>query len=305
MSLLIVGGTVVDLIFPRVPRLPDWPDHTEFTSTNLVLLPEPPLVTIGGNGANAAYAAARCGATTELHTNIGTDALGALARRWLDDSGCHTHENTASGRTAVNVTAANTSLQRATLFYPGDTPALPTPTPGFGHVLACGWPHPPVATLAPSLREWRGVGTRTAIDFGPILDEAPTLSSLQPVLDELDLFIANEHELLSITATPDLASAFARLRGSYAGDVIIKRGADGVTWLAAGEDAPRSQPGRHIRAVNTVGAGDTFNGGLFAALDRGASLAEALRYADEAACSVVRSAQGVLGLEPPPWPPTT
>ena len=124
MALLIVGGTVVDLIFPRVPHLPHWPEHTEFTAANLILLSEPPLVTIGGNGANAAYVAARCGAVAQLHTNIGTDAFGSLARRWLDESGCITRDTPHAGRTAVNVTAANARLQRATLFYPGDAPLV-------------------------------------------------------------------------------------------------------------------------------------------------------------------------------------
>ncbi len=307
MALLIVGGTVVDLIFPHVPRLPGWPEHTEFTADNLVLLREAPLVTIGGNGANAAYVASRCGASTRLHSNIGQDALGSLARRWLTDSGCSVMEPSPAApsqrRTAVNVTAANLSLQRATLFFPGDPPSLPPPAPDIAHLLVCGWPHPGPAELARNLGAWRASGARTAIDFGPILDTPPTLSSLRPVLDELDLFIANEHELLSITADAELAPALKHLRATFSGDIVIKRGAAGVTWVPRGEPAPQSMNGQDIQAVNTVGAGDTFNGGLLAALDRGAPLTQALRFADQTACSVVCSAEGVLGVKPPPWPP--
>ena len=123
------------------------------------------------------------------------------------------------------------------------------------------------------------------------------------MLDELDLLLANEHELLNITAAADLASALGRLRTAFAGAVVIKRGPDGVTWLCAGEDTPHALLGQNIQAVNTVGAGDTFNGALLAAIGHGTSLDDAMRYADQAACSVVRSPRGVLGLVPPPWPP--
>ncbi|HEY1107601.1 MAG TPA: PfkB family carbohydrate kinase, partial [Opitutaceae bacterium] len=87
-SLAIVGCTVVDIIFPDTPRLPRWPRHTEFTAANLIQLPRAPLVTIGGNGANAAYVAARRGARVTLHTAIGDDILGGLAHAWLRDAGC-------------------------------------------------------------------------------------------------------------------------------------------------------------------------------------------------------------------------
>ena len=71
MSLAVVGCTAIDLILTRTPRLPTWPRHSEFTSDNLVLLADAPLVTLGGNGANAAFVAAQGGARVTLHTRIG------------------------------------------------------------------------------------------------------------------------------------------------------------------------------------------------------------------------------------------
>ena len=80
MSLVVVGGTAIDIIITGAPRLPVWPQHSEFTPANLVLLPKSPLVTLGGNGANAAYVAACNGAHVDLATNIGGDAFGTVAR---------------------------------------------------------------------------------------------------------------------------------------------------------------------------------------------------------------------------------
>ncbi len=296
MALLIVGCTVVDLIFPRVPRLPAWPDHTEFTSANLTLLAEPPLVTIGGNGANAAYAAARCKASVTLHSNAGRDPLGDLARAWLDAAGCRVESPAGVRRTAVNVTAADARHRRATLFYPGSPPVLPAVARDCSHALICGWPHPPPAVLARSLRAWRTRGVWTAFDAGPLLGTIPTLAGLRPVLAALDLFLANEHEILAITRATRLHVALARLRRIFAGHIVIKLGARGAVWLPAGTNERKHAPGRPVRVINTVGAGDTFNGALLAALDRRADFPAALRFANTVAANVVRSPHGVLGL---------
>lgn len=297
MSILVIGGTAVDIIFPSVPRLPAWPRHTEFTPTNLVLLGQAPLVTIGGNGANAAYVAGRAGARVTLCSNAGRDSFGLLAQQWLSSAGARLKLLPGRVRTAVNVTAANARMQRATFFYPGTSIALPRRTTGFRRVLVCGWPHPPLTALARHLPLWREAGSRTALDVGPLISgNPPSLASLRPVLDELDLFLGNEHELLAITRTSRLSAGLNRLRQIFAGDVVIKLGPRGALWLPAGAGSPQHFDGRRTRAVNTVGAGDTFNGALLAALDRRSDFPAALRAANATAARVVRSPRGVLGL---------
>lgn len=301
MALLIVGCSVVDVIFTDVRRLPAWPTHTEFTPRNLELVDQPPLVTIGGNGANAAYAAAQCGAPTLLHSNLGRDTLGEIARRWLVDSGCKIEPGSAA-HTAVNVTVSNARLQRATVFYPGSTPTLPTWRPKSATrnlALVCGWPHPSPAQLARHFRLWQKAGVFTAIDAGPILGPAPTLTALSPALAHLDLFLANEHEVLALTRKPTLAAALVTMRRHFSGHVVIKLGARGATWLPAGQATRRRLPGQRVRAINTVGAGDVFNGVLLAALTRSTDFPAALRQANAAAASVVSSSRGVLGLRVP------
>jgi ribokinase len=302
MSVHICGSTVVDLIFPRVVRLPKTAAHTEFTASNLTLVETAPLVTIGGNGANAAYIAARCGAKVTLRSNVGRDALGAMALTWLTQAGCRVEPKAGAERTAVNVTAADTRMRRATLFYPGAAPTLPPRVNSLvSHALVCGWPHPPLAALARCLRAWKKRGVVTACDFGPILGVAPKLTKLRAVLADLDIFLANEHELLAITAVNAVKPALARLRPFYAGHIVIKLGPRGALWVPAGTTAPIHTAARLVKAINTVGAGDTFNGALLAALDRGRAFPVALFLAHAAAASVVSSPLGVLGLRTPRW----
>lgn len=299
MSLHIIGNAVVDLIFPDTKRLAGWPDHTEFTAENLVLLETPPIITVGGNGANAAYVAARCGAKVTLYSNLGADTFGQIVRAWLTEFGCSLPTPKESLRTPVNVTVANTNLQRATYFYPGATPELPPPATDSSTVLITGWPHPLPEATAASLKQYREAGIRTALDIGPFPQEPPSLLSVQPVLAQLDLLIANVYELTTLTAVSTAEDACARIRESFLGDVVLKLGADGVIWCPAGSQKLHRIAGIPTEAVNTVGAGDAFNGALLAYLDNGTPMEPALNLANTAAASVVASPQGVLGLQVP------
>ncbi len=303
MNLIVVGGTVVDVIFRGLKRLPTWPEHTEFTATNLVRPTHAPLVTLGGNGANAAYVAAKCGANVTLHTALGADALGGLARGWLESAGCRLRvaSRLATKATAINVTAADARHRRATLFFPGAPVALPrlAAARGVRAVLVCGWPHPPLRAMAREFEALRARGVRTAFDPGPLLDAPPALAAYRLLLKQLDLLVLNAHELSVLTRAPDLATGLRRLREFHAGDVVVKRGGDGALWLPAGARDPkqaREFRSRAVRVVNTVGAGDTFNGALLAALVRGASFPNAMRAGNRIAAQVVASGRGVLGV---------
>jgi len=299
MSLHIIGNAVVDLIFPDTKRLAGWPDHTEFTAENLVLLETPPIITVGGNGANAAYVAARCGAQVTLHSNLGPDVFGQIVRAWLTEVGCTLSSTKESLRTPVNVTVANTNLQRATYFYPGTTLELPSPAIGSSTILITGWPHPLPGATAASLKQYREADVRTALDIGPFLQEPPTLRAVQPVLAQLDLLIANVYELTTLTAVSTAEDACDRIRESFLGDIVLKLGAEGVIWCPASSQKLHRIAGIPTDAVNTVGAGDTFNGALLAYLDDGIPMGTALSLANAAAASVVASDQGVLGLQVP------
>ncbi len=300
VSLAIVGLTAIDLIVARAPRLPTWPRHSEFTSSNLVLLPDAPLVTLGGNGANAAYVAARGGAQVTLHTRIGRDPFGGLVRRWLEDAGCRIASSSPASRTSVNITAANVRHERATFFYPGAAPLLPKTSAlrGTTHLLVCGWPHPPAKATAALFRKLRRQRKRvfTALDAGPFLGTPWTVTSLAPLLPHLDLFLANEHELEAMTRASG-AAAVRALRAAFEGHLVVKRGARGAIWYAPGSNQGVSIAAPRIRAVNTVGAGDSFNGALLAALACGETFAASLTRAVRTAARVVGSGAGVVGLK--------
>lgn len=256
------------------------------------------MVSIGGNGANAAFVAARRGAKVTLHTAIGSDGYGSLAHQWLESANVVVRSPTKIAATALNVTAANHAHQRATFFYPGTSPAIPhqkllREKPDI--VLICGWPHPPLKQIAQTFETLKKKTTLTALDPGPILTKPWTLTGLRPVLASLDFLLTNEHELLSIARSKELTTALSKLRRYYRGHIILKRGADGVWWLPPDDHMPHAVAPKKVKVVNTVGAGDTFNGAFLAALLRGVKPLAAIREANSVAGKVVASTQGVLG----------
>jgi ribokinase len=121
------------------------------------------------------------------------------------------------------------------------------------------------------------------------------LEALRPVLASLDLLLANEYELQRLTQTADVEAAFAKLRKNFDGHAVIKRGPKGALWLPAESAKSHSVAGCRVRTVNTVGAGDSFNGALLAALGGKRDFEPAIRAACEVAAGVVSSRKGVLG----------
>ena len=69
------------------------------------------------------------------------------------------------------------------------------------------------------------------------------------------------------------------------GTVMITLGSRGV-WLSA-EGESRRIPGFRVQAIDTIAAGDTFNGALVTALLEGTALPEAIRFAHAAAAIAV------------------
>ncbi len=150
--------------------------------------------------------------------------------------------------------------------------------------------------MARGLAAAKKKGVFTALDAGPLLGGLWSQSALRRLLAQLDLFIANEHEFQKLFRTTDFTVGFHGLRKHFSGHVVVKRGRIGALWLPEGEDVAIAVTAPRVRVVNTVGAGDSFNGALLAALADGVEFSRALRAACRIASRVVGSPRGVLGL---------
>lgn len=123
-----------------------------------------------------------------------------------------------------------------------------------------------------------------------VLNPAPARLLSDELLALVDIITPNETEAEKLTGIrvendDDAARAAQALHGKGIGTVIITLGSRGVWASVNGEG--RRVPGFKVKAIDTIAAGDTFNGALVTALLEGDSLDNAIRFAHAAAAIAV------------------
>jgi ribokinase len=249
-------------------------------------------MTLGGKGANQAVAAARLGAKSSLVGRTGDDAFGALARERLAAYGVDLGHLLAQAGAATGVAVINVDRHAenaivvvggANLNADASDVERALPTLAAARVLLLQLEVPLAASMQAGQRT-RAAGGRVILDPAP----APAGGLSPEAYAAADLITPNETETEALVGirprTPaDAAVAAARLREHGARTAIIKMGAAGV--FHQGPDGEGFVPPFTVKAVNSVGAGDCFNGGLAYALAQGRSLPDAVRFA--AACGAL------------------
>jgi ribokinase len=271
MSAVVFGSINMDMI-TRAPHLPR-PGET--------LIGHGFNTTPGGKGANQAVACARLGVPTRMVGRVGDDGFGQELRTGLAANGVDVSSvAVTAGSSGVAAITVDDSGENNIIVVPGANSTLGTEDLARladalvnAQVLLLQLEVPLAAVLsAAQLARARGVMV--------ILDPAPA-QDLPPELYRLaDIITPNESEaaeLVGFALDDDAAIRCAAqlLRERSGGAVLIKLGARGVFLL----DTVREQfvPGFAVSAVDTVAAGDAFNGGLAAGLCAGLPLWEEVR----------------------------
>ena len=251
---------------------------------------------LGGKGANQAACAARLagqlGLAVSLCGRVGTDPFGALVRARLagfgvsldgvrDDpdhpTGIALIGIDAQGENSITVVGAANMALDAT-----DVEAA-APLLTAARVLLLQLETPLDASLA-AARLAKAAGAIVILDPAP----APKDGLPDEIWQLADLLTPNETEterLVGLRPT-DAASASAcaeRMQARGLRRAIVKLGARGVYYrdgAAGGFVEPFA-----VAAIDSVAAGDCFNGGLAVALAQGWTLAESVRFA--AACGAL------------------
>jgi ribokinase len=274
MTVVVFGSINMDLVV-RTPRLPA-PAET-ITGHEFFTAP-------GGKGANQAVAAARLGAPTKMVGRVGGDAFGLELRQNLtaagvDVSPVFTDTTVSSG---VAVIAVDDKAQNNIIIIPGangrvgsDDLARLEATLAGAKVLLLQLEVPLAAVVAAArLARQQGVTV--------VLDPAPAQTLPVELYTLVDLLTPNEVEAgqlvgATIKTEVDAVAAATKVLNLGTKTVIVKMGALGALLTQAGAE-PTFVPAFKVQAVDTVAAGDAFNGGLAAALVEGHNLSTAVRW---------------------------
>jgi ribokinase len=237
----------------------------------------------GGKGANQAVAAARAGARVTFVGACGDDAYGRDARAALRREGIdlrHFGTKAAASGVALIILGGKkrenligVAHSANDLLSAGDVEAAAAEIARAG-VVVCQL-EVPVNAVSAAAR----LASEHQVPF--ILNPAPAGRLPRELLRAVSVLTPNEHEARSLAGCDDVLEAGKRLRKRGCDAVVITVGEAGALIVDGGSIREVRAP--KVRVVDTVGAGDCFNGYLAAAIARGDSIDAAVHQAVAAA----------------------
>ncbi|AMG99917.1 Ribokinase [Serratia liquefaciens] len=249
-------------------------------------------VAFGGKGANQAVAAGRSGADIAFIACVGADDIGERVRQQLASDRIDTQpiEAIADSTTGVALIFVNAEGENVIGIDAGANAAV---TPDYlaryqqkvidadALLMQLESPLETVIAAASLAKQHQ-----TQV----ILNPAPARELPDDLLATIDMITPNETEAQRLTGIAvnddnDAARAAQALHDKGIATVIITLGSRGV-WLSENGNG-KLVPGFKVKAVDTIAAGDTFNGALVTALLEGKTMADAVRFAHAAAAIAV------------------
>jgi ribokinase len=279
--IVVVGSINMDLVArtPRIPRPGETLIGTTFATTP------------GGKGANQAVAAARLGYPVVMVGMVGEDVFGQALLDNLAASGVDTtHVARVSGPSGVAQIQVADDGQNSIIVVPGangqvDTHFIDNQSTllrSAGMVL-CQL-EIPIPTIARTLALCDSAGVPV------MLDPAPSAQLPDEIWPHISWFTPNETEAafyLAFESAPETAASQLLAKGIHG--VVLKRGSQGA-YLATSSAPIAHVPAFPVHAIDTVAAGDCFNGAFAVALLEGLDPQSAARFATAAAAiSVTRA----------------
>lgn len=253
---------------------------------------------VGGSSAIAAVAAARLGLRTAFASVVGDDLWGRfileqLGQRGVDVRWCRRDPDQPTGLTII----LSGPDDRAILTAPGTIHALTADQVDRAALVGARHLHVGGAFLQPRLlaglprllADARKLGVTTSLD--PNWDPSGRWD-LREMLPYLDLLLPNEAEARALTGAATTEHAAKTLLDAMPPGalVVVKCGEAGA--LACSEERTIAFAGYKVRSIDAIGAGDTFDAALIAALIRGLEPEAALCMANAAGALSTRAAGG-------------
>lgn len=278
--IVVVGSVTMDMVTctPQIPRTGETIIGTSFSNTP------------GGKGANQAVAAARLGYPVQFIGHVGDDVYGLKLIQNLKDAGVDTSSLTpVPGSSGLAPIFLADNGQNAIVVVPGANGKV---EPAYidqhteiirnaGMVL-CQLELPRPTTE-------HTIALCAELGIPVMLDPAPAAAISESTWKQVSWFTPNETEAafyLDDNSSPESIAQHVLDRGVPA--VALKRGSEGA-YIATADGQSGWARTFPVNAIDTVAAGDCFNGAFAVALLEGKDPLEAARFACAAsAISVTR-----------------
>lgn len=277
-KLIVLGSSNVDYIL-NVPH---------FLAPGETLSGTQYQVALGGKGANQAVAAGRSGANIQFISAVGNDPVGknALEQFQKDNIDISAIEAIQNENTGVALIFVNDDAENMIGIYPGANAHITTDyiTPHLQAIQQCDLLlmqlEIPMETIFLAAKEAKR--TNACV----VLNPAPAQPLSDELLSNIDIITPNETEAKILTGVDihtleDANRASQILHDKGIKTVIITLGKQGA-WVSHNKEGKLIK-GFSVKAIDTIAAGDTFNGVLATALLEDRNLEDAVKMAHAAA----------------------
>ncbi|MBD8837339.1 MULTISPECIES: ribokinase [Paenibacillus] len=232
----------------------------------------------GGKGANQAVAAARLGAEVAMIGRVGDDAFGKdIVENFRANA-----VNTQNVKPVTHLESGTAHI----ILAEGDNSIVVVEaanrevTPAYVDEAAEVIRGADIVLIQQEIPEETVVHVSAlCAEFGTplLLNPAPARTLPQQVIDNAAYITPNEHEAEILFQGMSPAQALRQ----YPNKLFITEGSKGVRYFDGTEEI--LVPTYKVEAVDTTGAGDTFNAAFAVALAEGKALQESIRFANRAA----------------------
>jgi len=289
--ILVIGEINVDLVFKGCHAVPM--PGKEVIADDFVMVP-------GSSSMICAMGLARLGNAVAFHGKLGADEWGDYCIAALHGAGIDTaslHQDAAL-RTGITV-SLSTPQDRALVTFAGAIAALRADE--VDDTLLARADHLHISSyylqkaLRPGIRQLfaraRAAGLTTSLDPGFDPDQVWDRDLLD-TLHEVDVFLPNEQELLAITGEGGLLAALHALDNGHT-RTVVKLGRLGCASLDEGRLL--EVPACTVDAVDSTGAGDSFDAGFLHAWLHAMPLRESMRWGSACGTLSTRAIGGTAG----------
>lgn len=286
--ILVVGEINVDFVFKGCHALPT--PGKEVLADDFVMTP-------GSSSMICAMGLARLGNQVAFHGRLGTDASGKFCLQALQDAGIDVSSLRPDGSLRTGVTASlSTPQDRALVTFAGAIAELRAEEIEDAWLQAADHLHVSSYYLQKSLRLGcrdlfaRAASAGLTISLDPGFDpEQQWKDDLLDTLRDVDIFLPNEQELQAITGCDELREALMAVQNGRT-RTIVKRGRQGCSSLHEGQWLDVAAYA--IDAIDSTGAGDSFDAGFLHAWLREMPWLDCMRWGS--ACGSL-STRGIGG----------
>ena len=289
-KITVIGSLIMDNV-ATMERYPEAGESIMGTSINYYP---------GGKGANQCVAIARLGGDCEMIGMVGNDENGKIFKNLLKEENIKSDNVFVCDKpTGIAQIQINNEGQNRICFIPSSNFEF-----SFNHIDLIDKiiKETSLVVLQLELRlEIVEEIIKRAHKYGVkiLLNPAPAMNIDKEVLKYVDYITPNEFELSSLTnlpveTEPQIIKASQKLLSYGCKNVIATLGSKGA--IIANNKITKLIPSYKVKAIDTVGAGDSFNGALAVSIIEGKELEEAVKFANAMGALTVQKSGAIPSL---------